>query len=169
MGLLKSLVIPTNPDYKWELDPDEQPEYVNPVALNNREVQYANAAIRVAQRLVATNRHIAKSKQNLATARHALEDFERELLLAYPAPSSATKSTKLLQAYLYAAAIQHDKRETLNALVTEVRAIERDLISLEIEADMAHTAFQAIKLGGEHIQTHLSFVKNERAASGKYV
>lgn len=168
MGLLKSLLVPTNPDFDWDADPNSQPEYVNPVTLNNKEVEYANAAIHIAQKLVATNKEIARVKRALIAARHAQDDFEREVLLSFPAPPSATKSTKLLQAYLYKVTTENKQRKKMDELTKEVRELERELIGLEIQADTAHDVFQAIKLGGEHIQTHLSFVKSERSASGKY-
>jgi len=165
--LLGELIVPANPTYDWATA-EEQSEYVNPVTLNNREIQMANAAIVVTQQHIKVNRKIAEAKHWLQEAKHALEDFERDLLLRFPAPSTSTKSTKLLQVYVYSTATSQNLKSQYDALVTKVRELDRELLKWEAEADNCHMAFQAIKLAGEHIQTHLSFVKNEQKNARAY-
>ena len=166
--LLDNLLIPTNPDYDWEGDVSNQPEYVNPVTLNNREIMMANAAIVITQQHIKVNRQVAQIRHTLREAEHALSDFERDLLLRFPAPSTATKSTKLLQVYMYSVAITNNLQSQYNSLSGEIKNLSRELARWEAEAENCKAAYQAVKLSGEHIQTHLSFVKNEQKASRSF-
>jgi hypothetical protein len=167
MSLLDDLLVPVNPDYDWDVPAEEQTEFVNPVRVNNHVMLQHNAAIRVAQRVVALNRKIATGRQALGTAKDALEDFEQELLITYPAPGSATKNLKVLNAYVRQVAFEHGQREEYLARVQAVRDAERAVASLELEAETARFVFNTIKLTGEHAQTHLSFVKNEQRNAGR--
>jgi hypothetical protein len=166
--ILESLLIPTNPEYDWEADANSQPEYVNPVTLNNREVLMANAAIVITQQHIKVNRQLAQVSHRLQEAEHAVSDFERDLLLRFPAPSTATKNNKLLQVYIYSVATTQGYKDQYETLVRAVRTLSRDLAKWEAEAENCKAAYQAVKLGGEHIQTHLSFVKNEQKVSGRF-
>lgn len=165
MGLLEDLIVPVNPDFDWDADPSTQTEYVNPVRVNAHVMRQHNAAIRVAQELVAVNKHIGQLRRDLSEAKDDLEDFEQQILLDFPPPGTATKSTKLTNAYIRQTAFTHNRRDRYLELLTRVRDLERTLLVIEVRADTARFVFQTIKLTGEHAQTHLSFVKNEQKHS----
>jgi len=161
------LLVPTYPTYDWDADPGEQPEYTNPVSLNNCVIRWVNAAIRITQRLVATNKRIGQAKVALEQAEAALDDFEQELLRTNPAPASATKSLKLLDAYLNQVAVSTGKADDYRKLIGRIREIRQRLRILEMTADNCRHIGQTLKLAGEHAMTHLSFVKTEAAAARK--
>lgn len=162
MGLIQDIIIPVNPDYSWELDPFAQLEYVNPVTLNNHEIRLANAAIRISQSVIGINKHIASLRSAMADTKAAIEDLEQELLSKNPAPSS-TKTLKMLASYVRTLAFSNGQDEKYGLLLRTLRKDENELTKREIELDSLKFTWQTIKLTGEHIQTHLSFVKSEKA------
>lgn len=162
MGVLNSIIVPVNPDYSWELDPAEQVEYVNPVTLNNHTLRLANAAINIAQRTVRVNERIAALQTTLAEAKNAIADLEQDLLSRYPAPVGATKTLKQLAAYVRQMAFTDGVKEKYRELADTLRKAEIALVKEEIDADSLKQVWRTIELVGEHIQTHLSYVKHDK-------
>lgn len=165
---LGDLSVPVNPDYDWNKGPETQAEYVNPVTLNNRQVQWINAAIEVTREHIRLNKQLGERKAELSKVRFDLEDLEQELLLAYPPSTTATKSLKLLQQYVFQTAVTASRSEELKRLTGEIRRLETEIQKLEIEIDNCRQIYQMLKLAGEHGQTHLSFVKQEARKVGLF-
>lgn len=161
---VKDLQIPTNPNFNWQVSPTEQLEYVNPVTLNNWAIQLANQALAVSSKIIVTNKHIRAAKQALVDAKASLEDFEYDLLREYPANSSTSKTLKILESHLRRSATAANKADQYQVLREAVRNAQRDYDKYELDLDNARQVSDTIKLMGIHIQTHLSFIKAEKAA-----
>lgn len=158
---IKSLLVPTNPNYHWDVDPESQPEFANPVTVNNHVLRLANAGIAMAVASAKVNKQLSQAKQALKDAEHALEDFEQDLLRTSPPNTAAQKSNRLLALYVRQVAFEHGRQAEHQQLLQAQRAAQGTVDQLEIEKDTIWATSQAIKLAGEHIQTHLSFRKFE--------
>lgn len=161
MQFLQKLKLPVNPAYKWD-GPDDQPEYANPVTLNNRIIELANASLTTAQAIVIYQKRRGELRNDLKAAQDALDDFEQELLVQFPPPPTATKSNRLVQTYLLTTATHHNKRDAYLALRDTVRRLEAQLETVGVKLDTMRTAQAAIQTVADNVQTHLSFVKSER-------
>ena len=159
-----SLRIPVNPAYDFARAPEDQAAYVNPVRLNDYVIRLANTALRLGVRIDALSRDLAAAKAALQTAEHALEDFQQDLLVRYPPNSLATKSNRLLDRFIRQQVEQENLGDEWRARLTALRAARRQVDQLELELDGARALAQTIKVAGEQIQTHLSFVKAEARA-----
>lgn len=162
MGYLGKLKIPVNPDYNWDKAPEEQAEYANPVTLNNRIVELANATITVAEAIMVLQRQRGVCRSALKAAQDALEDFEQDLLVKYPPSTSATKSNRLVTTYIRTVAFQHGLQDQYRELRDRVRELELEDITLHTRLESLKTAQQGIESITVNIQTHLSYVKAER-------
>ena len=166
-SLIDDLRIPTNPDHDWDADPDGQMEYANPVTLSNLLVRYANAALVVTRRIVTANRALGRLKAGLVEKRNDLADLDHELLSKYPPPASA-KALKLIDAHLRRVAEESGYGDARKALARELRKLEAGQAVAELNRDSARQVLAGIELAGEHIKTHLAFVKSEYVRSGRY-
>lgn len=155
------LLIPVNPTYDWDLDPTEQVGYVNPVRLNDHVIFLANAALRLGLRIDQLSKSLAQAKQDHEKSQHAVDDFQQDLLIKFPPPSLATKSHKLLERFVRQLVAEHDLGDQYQSLLAHSRLAKAAVERLTLELDGARAIAQSIKLAGEHIQTHLSFVKAE--------
>jgi len=166
MKLLEDLKLPTNPEYQWD-QPEGQVEYANPVTLNNRVVELANASLKASQALVVYQKRRGEIRVQQQAATHALEDFEHDLLVQFPPPPNATKSNRLLQTYLRTVATHHGKAEAYAALRKAVREAEANELEATTRIEVLRTALQAIQTVADNVQTHLSYVKAEKQ-HGRY-
>jgi carbonic anhydrase len=160
MGL-DNLKLPVNPTYKWDGNED-QPEYVNPVTLNNRIIELANASLATSQLIVVNQTRRGAVRAQLKDAQDALLDFEQDLLVQFPAPPNATKSNRLVEVYIRTLATHHNKLDEYRKLRLAVRELEREEMVISTKLDTLKTALASIQTVGDNIQTHLSYVKSER-------
>lgn len=160
MGL-DNLKLPVNPTYKWD-GSEDQPEYVNPVTLNNRIIELANASLATSQLVVVQQTRRGLVRTQLKEAQDALLDFEQDLLVQFPPPPTATKSNRLVEIYLRTLATHHNKLDEYKQLRQAVRAFEREELAISTKLDTLKTALASIQTVGDNIQTHLSYVKSER-------
>jgi hypothetical protein len=160
MERITDLLIPVNPGYDFSADPGGQPEYVNPVTLNNMEVRYANAAIQVVDRVTRSMKKLAQFKADLDEAEQAVEDFESDLLRLHP-PPRGEKTLKLIDAHILRIAEQEGTITEYRAKMAKTRDLKRQIIITDAAVDAGRLVLTQLKMVGEHGQTHLSFVKNE--------
>jgi hypothetical protein len=162
------LTIPTNPDYAPPDVSGDEAELANPVTVNNQQVLFANAALRVAQEHVEVNRRLVGARLELRVARRDFDDAMRAILKAHP-PASAndTKNLKLTEAYVWRRAEENALDGALRAHERLVQAREDEVTRLEAEADNKALAMAAIKLASQNAMTFLSYVKDE-ARRSKY-
>jgi cell division protein FtsB len=168
MGFFDDLKVPVNPDYDWNVDPHEQLEYVNPVVLNNREIYWANAAVRLTQKQVGITRKLADLKARIQRTEDELHDLEEDLLIQNPPPSSARQSTRLTDLYIRTLAFGSAQAAAYKRLRAEVRQLREEQALLQTALDNVKQVFAMLKLLGEHAMTHLSYVKAESKASRSY-
>jgi hypothetical protein len=157
-------MMPVNPTYDWDLDPGEQLNYVNPVRLNDHVIFLANTAARLGLRINELTKSLAAAKAAEAAAVDELEDFEQDLLVLFPPNTLASKSNKLLDRYVRQLAQSQGKGEVHQEHRSVARSWRNEVMRLGLELDGARSLMASIKLAGEHIQTHLSFVKAEARA-----
>ncbi len=161
------LLIPTHPD----VDPDEDvgaeaTDLANPVTVNNRQVLFANEAIRIAQRHVGLNRELIKLRLELKVTRRARERLVRKLLIEYPPDRVAdTKTLKLVEAYVERVAERVGRLEELHALVREEERLEDLIERKDADAENQTLAMKAIQLASQNCMTFLSYVKDEARRS----
>lgn len=159
--LADRLTLPLNPAHDVEADPGDQADLANPVTLNNYELVYTNAMIQVTQLSIDVNRKIEACKKARAEAEHQLEDLEEAVLRAHPAPTSAN-SVKKTQAWVAERAVEMELGGRRTELVALGRDYDQTLAGLKAEAWHCSLWIDAIKLGSQNMQTHLSYVKDER-------
>jgi hypothetical protein len=163
------LLIPTHPD----VDPDEEEgaeatDLANPVTVNNRQVLFANEAIRIAQRHVGLNRELIKLRLELKVTRRAKDRIVRHLLTTYPPERVAdTKTLKLVDAYVERVASRSGKDKELALLDRDIERLEDLIEKKDGEAENQQLAMAAIKLASQNASIFLSYVKNE-ARNSKY-
>lgn len=157
-----------NPGYDWEHNPNLQPEYTNPVTLNNKLVYFANAYVEVTRRLGIAYKLLAEIKLAKHDAESALKDFEAEILNIYIPTSSERQNNRVLDSFISRSAATHEATNEYIKLINAVREQEKKLIAIAIRIDYYNSQKSAIELAGTHIQTHLSFVKSEQRQSRSF-
>lgn len=161
------LIIPTHPD----IDPDEDQgaeatDLANPVTVNNRQVLFANEAIRIAQRHVALNRELVKLRLERKVTKRAREVIVRRLLIAHPPERvSDTKTLKLVDAYVLRVAELEGCTNELNLLEKEEERLDDVIEKKETEAENQALAMNAIKLASQNCTIFLSYIKDEAKRS----
>jgi hypothetical protein len=162
------LIIPTHPD----VDPDEDQgavatDLANPVTVNNRQVLFANEAIRIAQRHVGLNRELTKLRLELRVTKRAHDDLVRRVLIENPPERVAdTKTLKLVDAYVQRVA---ERDPALAGALASLQKEEDRLTDLiekkKDEAENQALAMAAIKLASQNASIFLSYVKDEARRS----
>lgn len=154
-------VIPINTGYDWAIDPTQQAEYVNPVVLNNLEIKLANDAFDVSQKIIDIQTEVGNVEIRLKKKLLDLRIFESQLLAENPPKSNDTKSTKLVEAYIWKLATEANKLDEYKTLLTSHAALLAKVDDLKNAIEIQRNTLNSIRLVGEHIQTHLSYVKSE--------
>lgn len=154
-------IIPVNPDYDWEVDPTQQAEYVNPVVLNNLEIKLANDAYEVTEAILTLQGKVGQLETRLKKHVLELRVYESGLLSRDPPKSSDTKSTKLVEAYIWKLAIDSGEEEEYKTLLNTHAALLAKIDELQNAIEINRSKLNSIRLVGEHIQTHLSYIKSE--------
>ena len=165
---LSDLMIPTNPEYDWEVDPNTQFDFVNPVVLNNKLMQHANAAITVTQAIVTANRKLNDLESKRVLLETELEDLEQKVLAKQPPTPAEAKTLKQLGAYIIRMMEQADDPSDYARYLQvkdELSGMAKEMAEHRMSVDNGRQVFQMLKMLSEEIKTHLSFVKNEASGS----
>ena len=160
MGKIE-LAIPVNPEYDFDLDPAEQPNYVNPVTLNNRIIYYANAASKVSDQLIALRRKLLEARIELRKATRAVSDEEYDILLASGLTKSDFKSLKDRQYFIRKYVNDSGTSERYATVVEAQDKLSDTVLALEVQLENGEDLLRVINQLSSNIQTHLSYVKNE--------
>lgn len=160
---VRRLTIATNPQYDWEVPPQEQPDLANPVELNNQEIVFSNAMIELAGAIVATRRELLARKKELREAQREISKFEMQVLREAGTLSSADRNSKQLQQAFIERKIGENAaiRATYWARRDRADVLEDAIADLEGELDNCDQLIRVVKHASENVQTHLSFVKDE--------
>jgi hypothetical protein len=158
-----NLKIRVNPAYDPLVDPTEQEwAYVNPVALNNDLISIANEMLVLAEAqatAIKENQEYRLAKKKLA---RLIDRYEVKLLAKDPLAPSEAKSLKTIAAAIARRTYEGGWEEWLTKQQDKLEELE-DLID-ENEATIKRARLYwetGDKISG-NIQTHLSFVKDER-------
>lgn len=155
------LLLEINPQYDFGADPTEQPECVNPVHVNNKLAVLSNRLIQITQAIVKANTLLGQKMRKRRLLQNAVEAIEREVLRMKPPTQTQVKTLKVQDAYIQTMAEHLGVHEKLAQAKTAVELLDDDISVLEIKIENGKTWTGAMKLHGIHIQTHLSFVKDE--------
>lgn len=166
---LQTFTIPTNPDYDFTSAPESQHEYANPVTLNNKLVQLANAYLDITSVITKGLKHRADLKQQLEASQEILEDMELDILdKVPPTATSDTKTTRTIQAYIIRQLRETGLLEAYDAEKAHLRNLKQQQIQQDMQLEAARAVLNALELQSNMIQTHLSFVKNEARNARHY-
>jgi len=156
------LQLPVNPAFDFEVDPSEQPEYVNPVTLNNYLATYSNAQIQLTDFVSVKNTRLTDLKKSQREKQRELDDFEERVLRKHP-PSLErhVKTLKLQGAYIAAKAEEMGLSVEHKGYIVALRSIEDEMETVKSRIDTAKLWIKTIEDNTIKIQTYLSFVKSE--------
>jgi chaperonin cofactor prefoldin len=158
----KKLQLPTHPAYDFETDPTGQPEYVNPVTLNNYLVVYGNAQNQLSDYITTKNVRVTELKSAQRKKQRELDDFEESILRkSPPALERHVKTLKLQNAYIAAKAAETGREVEHRGFVIALRSIEDEIEEVKSKIDTAKLWIKTLEDNTVKIQTHLSFVKSE--------
>lgn len=159
---------PTNDKYNFDdHDNPDQVAFANPVTVSNKQIDLANALIKVTTRHNQLNDERIEVRQKLSLAEARLEDFELALWSLKPPPTSERKSNKLLQAYTHRLVNESNGQAQFQQMQVEVREYQSKLVELEGKIENCRNLAQTIKQVSENGRTFLAYVKDEaRRASG---
>lgn len=162
-AFVKRLSIATNPEYDWEVPPQEQTDLANPVELNNQEIVFSNAMIELAGAIVAVRRELLEKKKAYREALRDISKFEMQVLREAGTLSSADRNSKQLQQAFIERKIgeKPELRATYWSRRDKADELEDAIADLEGELDNCDQLIRVVKHASENVQTHLSFVKDE--------
>lgn len=166
---LQAFKIPTNPEYDFDKLPDGQHEYVNPVTLNNKLVQLANAYLDVTGVVTKGLKTKADLKRELEEIQQAMEDLEMDVLdKTPPSTTNDTKTSRSIQAYIQRTLRETGAGDAYRACKLQLQTTKQQQIEQDMQLDAARAVLNAIEMQSTIIQTHLSFVKNEARNARHY-
>lgn len=155
------LQVPINPNYDFEGDPSEQPDYANPVVLANKLVQYANGVLEAGKHVVILARKRERVRLDLKTAERELVAMRRDTLSRNPAPPSAAKNLALTDAYVYKCIEADGNADKWKALEAKIAKLQDEMEGLEKEEENLKYMQHTIRIASENITNKLSFTKHE--------
>lgn len=160
---IKRLSIATNPQYDWEVPPQDQAQLANPVELNNQEIVFSNAMIELSGAIIATRRELLATKKAFREKTRLVAEFEMQVLRAAGSLSSADRNSKQLQQAFIERKIGENAAINGPYWVAREAAekLEDAIADLEGELDNCDQLIRVVKHASENVQTHLSFVKME--------
>lgn len=158
---MSQLQIPVNSEYKFDLEPMEQAEYVNPVILNNKLIQNANAFILVSQKQYNLIKMLVQAKQEYREAEASRKDFEKALINSGKPNSNDRKTILLLEAFLVAEATSLDSLHEYVGLQKVEQVTKGAVENIQGKMSANEQIINAINASTLGIQTHLSYVKSE--------
>ena len=167
-GCVMSLHIPVNPDYDWDNDPAGQAEYVNPVILNNKLIQNANAFIMVSQKQFSLTPKLVEAKQEHREAVARRKEMEKTIISEGKPTTNDRKTILLLEAFIsYQANVMGLAEEY--SMMQDTEESTKNLVEI-IQGKMAanEQIIKAIDASTLGIQTHLSYVKSEISHARNY-
>ena len=153
--------IPVNPEYSWDTEPQLQPDYFNPVVVNNKVIFYSNEIIKATDNLTGITQEVAAIKFNLRQWRSRKEDIEEEIITGEEWSKEESKNLTVLMANVRMRVRDTDYAEEYFDLVRKIRDGEEKLEILTVRVDNGYRILDALKLVCQNIQTALSFYKAE--------
>lgn len=161
--------VPTNPTYDFQVNPQSQHEYVNPVTANNKLVEIANAYLDLTSIVVECLQARKDLKATVAEAQQGLDDLELDVLQHEPPTATAdTRNNRTIQAYVQRCLATRDTRADYDRYQVTLRDARRKLDHVEAKLEAARAMLAALEMQSTNIQTHLSFVKNEARNARHY-
>lgn len=157
--------VPVNPEYDWSLTPQEQADFVNPVELNNKLLDFQNEHARATLKVVACQKLRSKVKVALRSAENDLTKFRNRLLRQFPPSKDDRKTNVLLEAFIDRIAFEHGKEAELSQLLAVVTKLEDEQTILDGQIESGKTICYMLQDFYENIKTHLAFRKHEERQS----
>lgn len=154
------LQIPTNPQYDFE-SREEQPDYVNPVMLSNKLVQFANAVLDATKHVVILGRRRERLRLERKDFERSLVEMRRQVLSRHPAPPSAAKNLQLTDAYVIRCLESEGTIQTWKDIEAKIAKLEDEMEGLEKEEENLKYAQHTIRIASENITNKLAYVKAE--------
>ncbi len=159
---LNDLRIPVNPEYDWSRTPDDQPgDYVNPVELNNKVVQYTNALIELTDRIQGLQLRRAEERIDRKRAEARVAQLRQDILQRHPAPTADRKSNALLDAYVGRMAHETGLAKLLGDAEDHLARAEEAIERTDAELEACRQQTYMLKDAMEGIRTHLAVRKFE--------
>lgn len=155
------LIVPTNPDYDFEGDPHQQPDFANPVVLSNKLVLYANATIELTKSIVAVSKRRERRRLELRDEERKLQDLKRGALSRNPITPTAAKNLQLTDAHIYRALEAEALLAGYKIIEDKIAKLEDEIEGLKAQEEDFKYSVHTIKLASENIVAKLSFVKAE--------
>jgi hypothetical protein len=162
----KKLMVPTNPEYDFEGDPGQQPDYANPVVLSNKLVMYANATLELTESIVSVSKQRERKRLELRDEERKLQDLKRGVLARTPITSTASKNLQLTDAHIYKALETEKLLDGYKAIEARVAKLEDEIDGLKAKEEDFKYSIHTIKLASDNITNKLSYVKAEAKFAG---
>ena len=168
MSMKSLLLVPTNEEYSFAEDPDEQLSYVNPVTLNNLLIKYANAAVEVTSKIVVLKKAKVELDITIRELKQDIADLESDILQENEGSANDHKNLKAQAAFVRKKAKETGRFDTLAELEQRLEAAEIERMKKQLAIENASSTLDLIDQLSQNVQTHLSFVKNEMRHTGRY-
>lgn len=168
MSLRSLLLVPTNTEYSFNEDPEDQLSYVNPVTLNNLLIKYANAAVEITSKIVVLKKAKVELDIQIRELKHSIEDMESDILQENEGSANDHKNLKAQAAFVRKKAKETGRYDTLAELESTLEKHEVERMKKQVAIENASSTLELIEQLSQNVQTHLSFVKNEMRHTGKY-
>lgn len=158
---MSSLHILVNPDYDFDVDPVDQAQYANPVILNNKLIQNANAFIMVSQKQYNLIKTLVEAKHKHREEEARRKDFEKALIISGKPNSNDRKTILLLEAFITQQAIEEKSLIAYTLLQQDEKQAKKVVETIQGKMSANEQIINAINASTLGIQTHLSYVKSE--------
>jgi len=156
-----SKTIPVNPQYSWDEEPQLQPDYFNPVVVNNKAIYYANQIIAATDNLTELATEASHHKFSIRQWKSRKEDIEEDIITGEEWSKEESKNLTVLMANVRMRIRDTDHADEYFDLVSKIRNAEEQLEILTVRIDNGYRILDALKLVCQNIQTALSFYKAE--------
>ena len=165
---MSQLQIPVNPDYDFDSDEVEQAQYVNPVILNNKLIQNANAFIMVSEKQFSLIKALVEAKHLHREAEARRKDFEKQLIIRGQPNGNDRKTILLLEAFIVDQATSEGVIEEYAALQEAEKKTKKIVEIIQGKMSTNEQIIAAINASTLGIQTRLSYVKSEISHARHY-
>lgn len=153
------LIMPTSPSHDLDCDPDGQPEYANPVTVNNYQIVYSNALHELTDIVVKGNKQLEGLKKEKRAADRALDDFGNQILRKANPKAINLKTLKMQDAFISEKAEEFGQSIEYEALTEESRKLEDQIGEVQAKIKSARDWIDSIRLASDNGKTFLAFWK----------
>lgn len=157
----KRLTVPVSQSHDLECEPDGQPEYANPVTVNNYQIVYSNALIELADTVVTYDKVVSAGKKKQREVERKMEDLGRRVLQQSSPRALDLKTLKMQDAFISAKAGELGLGTEYEQYTADLRQLEDEIAEAATVVKAARDYIHVVERASNNAMAFLSYYKHE--------